>query len=154
MIAVSVCYTEGNSSTLCNWESSLMCRPSSVSSVAVHLSVLESCVAWSRSALRAYCRICRRRGNGELMLLCDGCDRGHHTYCLKPPMKVRRTWLVMPFQNVVIKGEYRVRQCTILCFLDVFIHLAQHCSMVVSRGRSVKTETVTVENGPGKSFYV
>ena len=21
------------------------------------------------------------------MLLCDGCDRGHHMYCLKPPIK-------------------------------------------------------------------
>jgi len=66
-----------------------MSRPSSVSRVAVHLSVLESSVAWSRSVLHARCRICRRRGNPELMLLCDGCDRGHHTYCLKPPMKVR-----------------------------------------------------------------
>jgi len=65
-----------------------MSRPSSVSRVAVHLSVLESSVAWSRSVLHAHCRICRRRGNPELMLLCDGCDRGHHTYCLKPPMKV------------------------------------------------------------------
>jgi len=87
-IYVDVCVSEAGSTTLTCWESSLMSHPSSVSRVAVHLSVLESCVAWSRSALHAYCRICRRRSNAEMMLLCDGCDRGHHTYCLKPPIKV------------------------------------------------------------------
>ena len=37
--------------------------------------------------LNARCRICRRKGDAEHMLLCDGCDRGHHMYCLKPPIK-------------------------------------------------------------------
>ena len=26
-------------------------------------------------------------GDAEKMLLCDGCDRGFHMYCLKPPVK-------------------------------------------------------------------
>ena len=26
-------------------------------------------------------------GDAERMLLCDGCDRGFHMYCLKPPLK-------------------------------------------------------------------
>ncbi len=43
---------------------------------------------WSKSFLNARCRLCRKKGDGEKMLLCDGCDRGHHIYCLKPPMKV------------------------------------------------------------------
>ena len=33
------------------------------------------------------CRICRRKGGDEFMLLCDGCDHGYHTYCLKPPLQ-------------------------------------------------------------------
>jgi len=33
------------------------------------------------------CRICRRKTDPDRMLLCDGCDRGHHMYCLKPPLK-------------------------------------------------------------------
>ena len=37
--------------------------------------------------MNAKCRICRRKGDPEQMLLCDGCDRGHHMYCLKPKMK-------------------------------------------------------------------
>ena len=38
--------------------------------------------------MRARCRLCRRRGNADKMLLCDKCDRGHHMFCLKPPMTV------------------------------------------------------------------
>ena len=33
------------------------------------------------------CRICRRKTDPEHMLICDGCDRGHHIYCLKPKLK-------------------------------------------------------------------
>ena len=50
--------------------------------------MLDSNIAWSKSALNARCQICRRKTDGEHMLLCDGCDRGHHLYCLKPPLKV------------------------------------------------------------------
>ena len=32
------------------------------------------------------CRGCRGHGMGHLMLLCDGCDAGWHTYCLTPPL--------------------------------------------------------------------
>ena len=46
-------------------------------------------IAWSKSALHARCRVCRRKGNAEQMLLCDLCDRGHHMYCLKPALKVK-----------------------------------------------------------------
>ena len=42
---------------------------------------------WSKSLLNTKCRICRRKNDPEKMLLCDGCDRGHHLYCLKPKLK-------------------------------------------------------------------
>lgn len=57
--------------------------------VFVHLSSLERSVLWSRSVLNARCRICRRKGDADNMLLCDGCDRGHHTHCLRPRLKVQ-----------------------------------------------------------------
>lgn len=60
---------------------------SSLSQVFVHLSTLERSVVWSRSVLNARCRICRRKGDADNMLLCDGCDRGHHTHCLRPRLK-------------------------------------------------------------------
>ncbi|KFM78225.1 Bromodomain adjacent to zinc finger domain protein 1A, partial [Stegodyphus mimosarum] len=73
-------------SALEKWQESLL-RCTSTSQLFVHLGTLERSVAWSRSGLKAHCRICRRRGDGENMLLCDGCNRGHHLYCLKPPLK-------------------------------------------------------------------
>lgn len=57
--------------------------------VFVHLSSLERSVLWSRSVLNARCRICRRKGDANNMLLCDGCGRGHHTHCLRPCLKVQ-----------------------------------------------------------------
>ncbi|KAJ1471430.1 hypothetical protein T484DRAFT_1640036, partial [Baffinella frigidus] len=32
------------------------------------------------------CYVCKSTDCSSLMLLCDQCDRGWHTYCLKPPM--------------------------------------------------------------------
>ncbi|XP_013387932.1 bromodomain adjacent to zinc finger domain protein 1A-like [Lingula anatina] len=68
------------------WEESLM-SCTSLPQVCLYLATLDRSITWSKSALNARCRICRRKGDGEKMLLCDGCDRGHHMYCLKPPMK-------------------------------------------------------------------
>ena len=60
-----------------------------VCQVFVHLSTLERSVMWSRSLLNTRCKICRRKGDSDAMLLCDGCDRGHHMHCLRPRLKVR-----------------------------------------------------------------
>ncbi|KAJ2422101.1 hypothetical protein GGF47_003730, partial [Coemansia sp. RSA 2524] len=32
------------------------------------------------------CEVCRSGENDEAMLICDGCDRGFHMYCLDPPL--------------------------------------------------------------------
>ena len=69
------------------WQESLM-SSTGLGQVFLHLHVLENSIAWGKSALNAQCRICRRRGDAEKMLLCDLCDRGHHMYCLKPQVKV------------------------------------------------------------------
>lgn len=69
------------------WEHSLM-TSTSWSQLFVHLSTLDNSIAWGKSALNAQCRICRRRRDAENMLLCDGCNKGHHLYCLKPKLNV------------------------------------------------------------------
>ncbi|XP_026164186.1 bromodomain adjacent to zinc finger domain protein 1A isoform X1 [Mastacembelus armatus] len=68
------------------WRESLQAC-TSLSQVFVHLSTLERSILWSRSVLNARCRICRRKGDADNMLLCDSCDRGHHTHCLRPRLK-------------------------------------------------------------------
>lgn len=75
-------------SDLCTeeWCASLA-KATSFSQIFVHLATLERCVMWSKSLMNVRCRICRRKCGDEFMLLCDGCDHGYHTYCLKPPLK-------------------------------------------------------------------
>lgn len=46
----------------------------------------DSSITWARSILKAYCRLCKRKGDPQKMLLCDGCNKGHHMYCLKPKL--------------------------------------------------------------------
>nr|XP_034834087.1 bromodomain adjacent to zinc finger domain protein 1A [Maniola hyperantus] len=67
------------------WEVSLMeCR--SFAALVLHLLALDSSVSWAASVLNASCRLCRRRTDPDNMLLCDGCNKGHHLYCLKPKL--------------------------------------------------------------------
>ncbi|KAK6628120.1 hypothetical protein RUM44_010602 [Polyplax serrata] len=67
------------------WESSLM-SSTSFAQVYLHIATLENSIQWNKSALNARCKVCRRGGDGENMLLCDSCDRGFHLYCLKPKL--------------------------------------------------------------------
>ncbi|XP_059229054.1 bromodomain adjacent to zinc finger domain protein 1A isoform X1 [Mustela nigripes] len=68
------------------WRESLLAS-ASLSQVFLHLSTLDRSVIWSKSILNARCKICRKKGDAENMVLCDGCDRGHHTYCVRPKLK-------------------------------------------------------------------
>lgn len=34
----------------------------------------------------AACEICNDGGNGNALLLCNGCEKGAHTFCLTPPL--------------------------------------------------------------------
>lgn len=54
---------------------------------------------WSKSILNARCKICRKKGDAENMVLCDGCDRGHHTYCVRPKLKVVDLLLLPPWSG-------------------------------------------------------
>lgn len=72
--------------SLQEWENSLM-SSTSYAQLFIHLTTVESSIVWSKSVMNAKCRICRRKTDPEKMLLCDGCDRGHHMYCLKPKLK-------------------------------------------------------------------
>uniref|UniRef100_A0A674BHV2 Bromodomain adjacent to zinc finger domain protein 1A n=1 Tax=Salmo trutta TaxID=8032 RepID=A0A674BHV2_SALTR len=68
------------------WRESLL-GCSSMSQVFLHLSTLERSVIWAKSLLNTRCKVCRRKGDAENMLLCDCCDRGHHIHCVRPKLK-------------------------------------------------------------------
>ena len=66
---ISACYCEN---TLCQTASQL----------AVCMNLLDKkIIAWKKSATKVFCSECRRVDNESLLLLCDGCDKGRHTYC-------------------------------------------------------------------------
>lgn len=48
---------------------------------------LNNAISWEKSIMKVLCQICRRDDNEAQLLLCDGCDRGYHTYCFKPKME-------------------------------------------------------------------
>ncbi|XP_053143134.1 bromodomain adjacent to zinc finger domain protein 1A isoform X4 [Hemicordylus capensis] len=68
------------------WRESLI-SSGSLSQIFLHLSTLERSVIWSKSILNARCKMCRKKGDAESMVLCDSCDRGYHIYCIRPKLK-------------------------------------------------------------------
>ncbi|XP_055539532.1 uncharacterized protein LOC129726625 isoform X4 [Wyeomyia smithii] len=61
-------------------------RSVTTAQLSMALYVLESCVAWDKSIMKANCQFCQSGEQEDKLLLCDGCDRGYHTYCFKPRM--------------------------------------------------------------------
>ncbi|XP_034435347.1 bromodomain adjacent to zinc finger domain protein 2B isoform X11 [Hippoglossus hippoglossus] len=56
----------------------------SAAQLAMCIQQLQKSIAWERSIMKVYCQMCRKGDNEDLLLLCDGCDKGCHTYCHKP----------------------------------------------------------------------
>uniref|UniRef100_A0A668ATC0 Bromodomain adjacent to zinc finger domain 2B n=1 Tax=Myripristis murdjan TaxID=586833 RepID=A0A668ATC0_9TELE len=56
----------------------------SAAQLSLCIQQLQKSIAWERSIMKVYCQLCRKGDNEELLLLCDGCDKGCHTYCHKP----------------------------------------------------------------------
>ena len=54
--------------------------------LAMAFYVLETSIAWDKSIMKASCQFCHGGENENALLLCDGCDKGFHTYCFKPPI--------------------------------------------------------------------
>ncbi|XP_072306374.1 bromodomain adjacent to zinc finger domain protein 2A [Eucyclogobius newberryi] len=72
-------------SRLRTWRQALdRCR--SAPQVNLCLLHLEKAIAWERSVTKVNCQVCRKGDNDDSLLLCDGCDRGCHMYCLRPKM--------------------------------------------------------------------
>ncbi|XP_063919473.1 bromodomain adjacent to zinc finger domain protein 2B-like isoform X4 [Zophobas morio] len=82
-------------------------RAQTSAQLAMCLYSLESSIAWDKSIMKAVsssdvfnklrarkynsklsnCQFCHSGDNEDKLLLCDGCDKGYHTYCFKPKME-------------------------------------------------------------------
>ncbi|XP_029646826.1 bromodomain adjacent to zinc finger domain protein 2B isoform X3 [Octopus sinensis] len=59
----------------------------SVAQLSICANFLINSIAWEKSIMKVLCQICRKDDNEAELLLCDGCDKGYHTYCFKPKME-------------------------------------------------------------------
>ncbi|CAD0206625.1 unnamed protein product [Chrysodeixis includens] len=70
---------------LATWREAVS-RCNTSAQLAMLLHALEAAVAWDKSIMKANCQFCLSGDNEDQLLLCDGCDKGYHTYCFKPRM--------------------------------------------------------------------
>ncbi|XP_061381382.1 bromodomain adjacent to zinc finger domain protein 2B isoform X9 [Danaus plexippus] len=77
---------KGISRGLCVWREAVS-RCNTSAQLAMLLHALEHAVAWDKSIMKANCQFCLSGDNEDQLLLCDGCDKGYHTYCFKPRME-------------------------------------------------------------------
>uniref|UniRef100_A0A8C9ZYP5 Bromodomain adjacent to zinc finger domain 2B n=1 Tax=Sander lucioperca TaxID=283035 RepID=A0A8C9ZYP5_SANLU len=87
---------------------------------------LEKSIAWERSIMKVHCQLCQKGDNEELLLLCDGCDKGCHTYCQKPKI------------TTVPDGDWFCPTCVAKVHQHVFIPLLHRTAGGGKKGSEVK----------------
>ncbi|XP_051865443.1 bromodomain adjacent to zinc finger domain protein 2A-like isoform X2 [Pristis pectinata] len=65
------------------WRETLL-KCTNAAQVFMCIQQLEKSIAWEKSVLKVSCQICRKGNKDDLLLLCDNCEQGCHTFCLKP----------------------------------------------------------------------
>uniref|UniRef100_A0A673CVY1 Bromodomain adjacent to zinc finger domain 2B n=1 Tax=Sphaeramia orbicularis TaxID=375764 RepID=A0A673CVY1_9TELE len=56
----------------------------SAAQLSLCIQQLQKSIAWERAIMKVQCQLCQKGDNEEMLLLCDGCDKGCHMYCHKP----------------------------------------------------------------------
>ncbi|XP_074497887.1 tyrosine-protein kinase BAZ1B isoform X2 [Sebastes fasciatus] len=77
----------------------------------VLLGMLDACIKWDMSAENARCKVCRRKGDDEKLILCDECNKAFHLFCLRPALYRIPTgeWLCPACQPTVARRGSRSR---------------------------------------------
>ncbi|KAM4731279.1 LOW QUALITY PROTEIN: bromodomain adjacent to zinc finger domain protein 2B-like [Anableps anableps] len=65
------------------WHKALI-QVRSSAQLSLCIQCLQKSIVWKRDVMKVHCQLCQKGDNEELLLLCDGCDRGCHTYCHNP----------------------------------------------------------------------
>ena len=125
---------------LLKWRDAVSSSTSS-SQLGVCMNQLERCIAWEKSPMKVvstrnnyvmvfvydilicyiiiqFCVICRTGDNESLLLLCDKCDRGTHTYCCKPKL------------DEIPEGNWYCHDCVINVrthTVHILSNIAQYC---------------------------
>uniref|UniRef100_A0A3Q3NMC3 Tyrosine-protein kinase BAZ1B n=1 Tax=Labrus bergylta TaxID=56723 RepID=A0A3Q3NMC3_9LABR len=77
----------------------------------VLLGMLDACIKWDMSAENARCKVCRRKGDDEKLILCDECNKAFHLFCLRPALYriPAGEWLCPACQPTVARRGSRSR---------------------------------------------
>lgn len=55
-----------------------------LSRMHVLLGMLDACIKWDMSSENARCKVCRKKGEDDKLILCDECNKAFHLFCLRP----------------------------------------------------------------------
>ncbi|CAK9294898.1 unnamed protein product [Gordionus sp. m RMFG-2023] len=83
---------------LVKWRNALA-NVTNASQLHLCLKILKNSISWEKSIMKVFCQFCLMGYDEDKLLLCDGCDRGYHTYCFKPKMEI------------IPKGDWFCYQC-------------------------------------------
>ncbi|XP_077397150.1 tyrosine-protein kinase BAZ1B [Festucalex cinctus] len=77
----------------------------------VLLGMLDACIKWDMSAENARCKVCRKKGDDEKLILCDECNKAFHLFCLRPVLHriPEGEWLCTACQPTVARRGTRSR---------------------------------------------
>ncbi|XP_016103886.1 tyrosine-protein kinase BAZ1B isoform X2 [Sinocyclocheilus grahami] len=67
------------------WKTAV-CEAQTCSRMHVLLGMLDACIKWDMSAENARCKVCRRKGEDDKLILCDECNKAFHLFCLRPAL--------------------------------------------------------------------
>ncbi|XP_077863492.1 tyrosine-protein kinase BAZ1B-like [Saccoglossus kowalevskii] len=73
------------SKNVLRWQEAVRECPT-MSRLHVLLGILDASIKWEKSAENAKCKICRKKGDEDKLLLCDECNQPFHLYCLRPAL--------------------------------------------------------------------
>uniref|UniRef100_A0A3P8YRP8 Bromodomain adjacent to zinc finger domain 1B n=1 Tax=Esox lucius TaxID=8010 RepID=A0A3P8YRP8_ESOLU len=67
------------------WKTAI-CEAQTFSRMHVLLGMLDACIKWDMSAENARCKVCRKKGEDDKLILCDECNKAFHLFCLRPAL--------------------------------------------------------------------
>uniref|UniRef100_T1J5N9 Tyrosine-protein kinase BAZ1B n=1 Tax=Strigamia maritima TaxID=126957 RepID=T1J5N9_STRMM len=102
---------EGDCSKLQKWiENVEQCT--TMSRLHVLLGVLDACILWEKSTENAKCKICRRKDEDRVLILCDNCNLAFHLLCLRPSLShvPQGDWICPACQPTSVRQKDRIEK--------------------------------------------
>ncbi|KAJ8414503.1 hypothetical protein AAFF_G00037050 [Aldrovandia affinis] len=92
------------------WKSAIR-EAQTFSRMHVLLGMLDACIKWDMSAENSRCKVCRKKGEDDKLILCDECNKAFHLFCLRPVLYSipEREWLCPACQPAVARRCSRGR---------------------------------------------